>query len=459
VCPPSALAYRFPFRTAQPGIASRREAEGRCEHPREVRLVVMTAPAKRSLLYVHVRKTGGTSLGRVLSNRFAEHDCLRMAHGPTHAGRALDGFRYVSGHVDFSFLARFRHPPFVVTCLREPIERALSVYSYYRSFPLEHYPLLLADLGQDAYRRRVLAMQLAREHSIDEIIARAPEVAREHLGNVQTRVLSGLPPESSDERLDRALAALDRCDFVGLTERLDQAAQWLICRLGWRELGPLPRENVSRARLRRDDLRPKTLDALRELTALDTELYRHATDRYERTTAEWARAADPTDPSADIADAPITSDVPFEEAISGGGWLGRERVGEEPWFSWIGATRCAWIDLRVAEGSELLVVEIAHVIEASVLEGLRLSVNGRRVSHEVRHIDGYFSVSSLVPSHVLAIGGSIARVEIAVERMARPCDLDPASPDQRELSVAVRRVALLPSRRSAMAGLGSARIR
>jgi hypothetical protein len=405
--------------------------------------MIATASAKRCLLHVHIRKTGGTSLGRVLSNRFAQDECLRMAHRPEHAGRELDGFRYVSGHVDFSVLGRFRRPPFVVTCLREPIARALSVYSYYRSYPLEQYAALVSDLGEDAYRRREAAMQLARAHSLDELIEREPEIAREHFGNVQTRVLSGCPPDSNDDRLDLALAAVHRCDVVGLTERLDEMAQWLARRLGWRELGPMPRENVSPVRLRGDDLRPGTLDALRELTALDTELYRHAADRCTRTLADWARAADPADPSADIADAPIRSDVSFDGAIAGGGWLGRERVGEGPWFSWIGAARRAWVDLSAAEGADLVVVEIAHAIEPSVLEGLRLIVNGRRLSHDVRRADGHIAVFSRVPPQVLANRPGIARVDIAVERTARPCDLDPRSPDQRELSVAVRRVALV----------------
>jgi hypothetical protein len=368
-----------------------------------------------------------------------------MAHNPEHAGRELDGLRYVWGHVDFSFLGRFRQPPFVVTCLREPIARALSVYAYYRSYPLGRYASLASEFSQDAYRRRVTAMRLARAHSIDEMIARAPELAREHFGNVQTRVLSGCPPDASDERLELALAAIDRCDLVGLTDRLDEAARWLTRRLGWRELGPLPRVNVSRAPLRRDDLRPGTLDALHELTALDAELYRHAVDLFARTTADWARAADPADSSAVIADAPIASDVSFDGAIAGGGWLGRERVGEGSWFGWIGAGRRAWVDLRATEEADLVVVEIAHAIEASVLNGLRLSVNGRRLSHDVRCVDGHIAVSSRVPPQVLAIGGGIARVDVAVERTVRPCDLDPRSSDQRELSVAVRRVALLPA--------------
>ena len=124
-------------------------------------------------------------------------------------------------------------------------------------------------------------------------------------------------------------------------------------------------------------------------------------------------------------------------------------MGEGPWFGWIGAGRRAWVDLCATEGADLVVVEIAHAIEASVLKGLRLSVNGRRLSHDVRRIDGYITVSSRVPPQVLAIGRGIARVDVAVESTARPCDVDPNSPDQRELSVAVRRVALLSSRRSA----------
>ena len=163
-----------------------------------------------------------------------------MAHRPEHAGRELDDFRYVSGHVDFSILGRFRQPPFVVTCLREPIARALSVYSYYRSYPPEHYAALVFDLGQDASRRRMEAMRLARAHSIDEMIERAPELAQEHFGNAQTRVLSGCRSDSSEERLDLALTAMDRCDLVGLTERLDEAARWLTRRLGWRDWGLCP---------------------------------------------------------------------------------------------------------------------------------------------------------------------------------------------------------------------------
>jgi hypothetical protein len=365
-----------------------------------------------------------------------------MSHSPQHANADLDGFRYVSGHVDFSFLDRFRRPPFVVTCLREPVERALSVYSYYRSFPLDYIGRLLPDLGEEAYARRVEAMRLSRECSIDEIITEHPDVAREHLGNVQTRVLSGLPPDSNDERLEDALAALDRCDFVGVTEKLDDAAGWLMRRLGWRELGPLPRENVSPGRVHRSELRAETLAALEGLTALDSELHRHAADRLDRAIAAWASSADPRDPSADIDDAPAATDVRFEDAIPGGGWLGRERVSDEPWFSWIGATRHAWIDLRATEGSDLLLVEIANVVSPPILDGLHISVNGNVISHTLRSADGYLSASAHVPAGALAGRDGIARVEILVERTARPCDVDPASPDTRELSLAVRRVVL-----------------
>ena len=401
----------------------------------------MTASRERSLLFLHVRKTGGTSFYRVLSNRFAARDCLVLAHGPAHRARDFDALRFIAGHFDASCLGRFRSPPFLITCLREPLDRTLSVYSYYRSFPLEQYALLLPDLGQAAYERRVFAMRLARECSIDEFMRRAPEAAREHLGDVQTRVFCGLPPEATGERLDAALRALERCDFLGLTERLDESAAWLARRLGWAELGPLPRENVSAERLRRDELSAETLGALRRLTALDAELYRRATELYEKRIAEWKRAADPRDHSLPCTDAAPVPDLRFEEAIRGGGWLGRERVGDEPWFCWIGGRR-AWVDLRVPYGADRLVVEVAHVIDPSVAETIRLAVNGTVLTHELRSEERMLSASAPVPSGLLQQGGT-ARVELTVGRTARPCDVNPGSPDRRELSIAVRRIALV----------------
>jgi hypothetical protein len=89
-----------------------------------------------------------------------------------------------------------------------------------------------------------------------------------------------------------------------------------------------------------------------------------------------------------------------------------------------------------------VVVEVAHVIERSIGDAIRLAVNGTLLAHELQDRHGVLSASVRVAPGTL-LPGSTARVEIAVDRTARPCDVNPGSCDCRELSIAVQRVALV----------------
>jgi hypothetical protein len=398
---------------------------------------------KRSLVFLHVHKTGGSALTGALSNRFAASDCLQLYFGPEPDLAGLERFRYVSGHLSASFLDEFRTPPFVVTFLRDPVERALSSYSYTRSFPLDYRPsVLLYGQGREAHERVDTYRRLARECSIEDLIDRAPEVACEYLGNRQARVLGGSSPEGGDERLEDALEGLERCDFVGLTERLDESVGWLARRLGWCPMDRLPQANISSVRLRRDQVSPEAIDALSELTGIDRELYVHGRRLYERRLREWGDADDPRDRSAQIPDATLTSDLRFEQAIAGGGWLSRERAGDEPWFCWIGDSATAWVDLE-ARGADSLVVEIPHVMDNSVLGTLRITVDGKTVPHELRESGGAVVASARLRRWRFRRRARVTRVQLQVDRATRPCDVDPDSPDNRELAIAVRRIALV----------------
>ena len=117
------------------------------------------------MLFVHVRKTGGTTLTRALGNRFGADACLSLYDRLPPTDRHLDRYRYVTGHVDVFFRERFRRAPYVITCLRDPIERALSVYSYYRWFPPTEYEILRPQMGP-SYEARIAAMRLSRECSL-----------------------------------------------------------------------------------------------------------------------------------------------------------------------------------------------------------------------------------------------------------------------------------------------------
>jgi hypothetical protein len=162
-----------------------------------------------------------------------------------------------------------------------------------------------------------------------------------------------------------------------------------------------------------------------------------------RQVSEWTATDDPTDPSADFPDAAPASDLSFSKPIPGGGWWGREQADGGPSFCWMGESRRAWIDLRSKAGSGRLRVEIPHVMDTAILEDLRIRVNGELVPHRLGESDGGVVASAELGGSLLA--GPVARVQLEVDRATRPCEANPTSSDTRELSLAVSRVALLPS--------------
>jgi hypothetical protein len=403
------------------------------------------AHLKTSLLFLHLPKTGGAAFTGALGNRFAAGDCLELYFGPAPDLSEVDRFRYLSGHFDASFIERFERPPYVITLLRDPIARALSTYSYTRSFPADYKlpetPRLPRARDREASAVTREWWRLAPQYDLGELISHAPEVAREILGNRQARALCACSP--GDERLTDAINALERCDFVGLTERLDESLDWLARRLGWRELHPLPRSNVSGTRVRPEEIDPETLETLARLTEVDRGLYQHAVERFERQLAEWSALRDPRDPSAQIPDAPPVADLPFDRAIPGGGWMNREIAEDGSTFCWMGSTRRAWVEMVAERGAARLEIEMPHVLSQSVLQGLRVAIAGRTMPHTLAESDG--PVVATVPLRRRRLRRRTVRVSLEVDRTGNPQEVNPDSHDRRELAIAVRRMAFRPA--------------
>ena len=386
---------------------------------------------ERALFYLHVPKCGGTSVNALIRQafpaeqgvRWLERQPWRLADNSAGLGR----HPCYSGHVVYRFRDLLPAQTAVMTFLRDPVDRAVSAFYYFRSMGREKL----------AEEQTVSGLDRCCDLSLDEFLEAEPHAARMHLGNIQTWMFS--QPQMyhvspwralSQSDLDEAMRNLERVAFVGVTDRFEESIRLLCSMCDWPVPDTVPHENRTSSRPRAEAVSPGARDALKELTTLDAELYRLGSDLF----ADALRDV----PLPHVPPAPSQIDLTFEGPIPGSGWFDREpRPGG--FFCWTG--RAAWLEVRLAGSGELaLAVEVRWAVDPAQIDGLTASVNGRPVPMFRSQVGAVDRFEGRVRTEPLANGRY--RVEFRVPRTIRPCDVVPGSTDHRELGVAVSRVEL-----------------
>jgi hypothetical protein len=248
-------------------------------------------PGEPRLVFLHLMKTAGTTLRHRLEslvpgNRIwrREREGLPGDHPP----ETLAPYRLFLGHFTMRDALHIPAPRRIVTLLRDPKDRLVSLYHFYA----RHRDEVIARL--DLHEQRI-----ARRSTLAEFLRNPDARLRAVTHNALTCALAGdVRPVGRDryrmawdseavtisaaELLERALANLRRLDAIGFAERLDQDRPRLMDALGLPDSGPLPRENTRD--LESDLLEPRpwpeiTPEAQAELnraTELDRMLYRLA---------------------------------------------------------------------------------------------------------------------------------------------------------------------------------------
>ena len=163
------------------------------------------------LLFVHLAKTGGTSVRRILKASAANSfDCL---HHHTFI-RFRDGERIQRGRLDPSRIGPY---PLAFLMVRHPLTRLVSCYRYFRAGGLN------AQAGDRVFPADKAAQQLLirQAPSIEDCCNKLPEIA--------TRIPHFQPMAFWLDRWPNPLA--DRV-FTGRQERFDTDLQLLFDQLG-----------------------------------------------------------------------------------------------------------------------------------------------------------------------------------------------------------------------------------
>ncbi len=252
---------------------------------------------RRRLVFVHIEKCGGTTLHDMLCSEVPPDLVCPERHESIGDWtiNELAGYELFSGHFNLAWCRSIPGELRVVTLLREPKARLLSLFRFWKA----HRP----DPGRDLYD----LIPLARNNDAEQFFAHPrvgehPSIRDAMAGQLtRTRAVYALEPDDpilADPAgvLARATAALEGLAAFGLLERFEDTRLLLNAALGLRMRPAPPRQVLDTMMHERAELAPvppvamtPELDRLLDrLTPIDRQLHARAQVLFERRIAAMA---------------------------------------------------------------------------------------------------------------------------------------------------------------------------
>ena len=178
------------------------------------------------LYFLHIAKTGGRSFEDLLKKNFPKEQTIRIdvpnGYPENIPSNVFNDYRLYLGHLGYYFLRLFpeNKKPFWVTMLRDPVERVISYYYFFRN-------VKPVDKNHSSYQHQVLANTLSLLEFVKSD-ATAMLVNNYQFNNlVDSEMIyyntTGIKHKRSRSPVELVTLVKDRlqneCMFFGLTER------------------------------------------------------------------------------------------------------------------------------------------------------------------------------------------------------------------------------------------------
>jgi hypothetical protein len=206
----------------------------------------------------------------------------------------MERYRLFRGHLWHGLAGYVRRDLTYITMLRDPVQRTVSWYLHtmrdknaYRHQQMNDRQWSLLDFLRDAETNwdvvNTQTLFLAADLDYEAL-------SRDPVGYGRAAI-KGLAARKSDRALlDLAKKRVESFAFFGITERMRDSMNLLAFRFGFFPDFPVPWLNTSVNRSGMGELSTDELDAIRELTVLDQELYSWACQLFEERVEEMMRS-------------------------------------------------------------------------------------------------------------------------------------------------------------------------
>jgi hypothetical protein len=241
------------------------------------KLDVYRGMMESKLLFEHVPKSGGTTVGKILKDYYRSKRIpvyyipnIRSEEAERYAALPVEErsiYFLIYGHGAYRLMDHIPGDVACITLLRDPIRRILSEFNYIHTKETHYLHGRVVDAG--------MSFKAFLQSGL-----------RPHVENFTTRTFSRLPQKAilkdPQAALDLAISNLER-DFIhiGLLEQFDLSLILLKRKLHWDRYPFYLKENISKRRVvGPEDIDSETMEILRDKNQLDLQLYELVSKRF-----------------------------------------------------------------------------------------------------------------------------------------------------------------------------------